>query len=109
MVADENRLDLVFRALGDRTRRSLLARLQAAPSRITDLAEPFEMTLPAVSKHIRVLERAGLVRRNVDGRVHVCALQANAMQGASEWLDRYRVFWDANLESLAGFVERSDG
>ena len=70
----EDRLDLVFTALANRTRRALLARLGRAPAKITDLAAPYEMSLPGVSKHLRVLERAGLVRRAIDGRVHLCSL-----------------------------------
>lgn len=98
-------LDLVFRALGDRTRRALLARLAQAPAMVTELAEPFALSLPAVSRHIRVLERAQLIRRTVDGRVHHCALRPDPLRTVDEWLRDYRQFWDANLESLARYVE----
>jgi DNA-binding transcriptional ArsR family regulator len=101
----DDRLDLVFGALSHRTRRALLARLGRAPAKITDLAAPFEMSLPAVSKHLRVLERAGLVRRAVDGRVHLCALDARPLEEADRWLAGYRAFWEDTLESLARFVE----
>ncbi len=102
----DDRLDLVFRALGDRTRRALLARLAHAPTMVTDLAEPFDMSLPAVSRHIRVLERARLVTRTVDGRVHSCALAVKPLQTVDQWLQRYRRFWAGNLDALARYVER---
>ena len=104
----EERLDLVFRALGDRTRRALLTRLSTGPLRVTDLAEPFDMSLPAVSKHLKVLERAGLVARAVDGRVHHCSLAAEPLQDVHAWLEHYRAFWGGNLEALANYVE-NDG
>ena len=72
---------------------------------MTELAAPFEMSLPAVSKHLRVLESAGLVERTIDGRVHECSLDAAPLHDAHEWLTRYRAFWDGTLESLARFVE----
>jgi DNA-binding transcriptional ArsR family regulator len=102
----DDRLDAVFGALGDRTRRALLARLAQAPARVTELAKPFAMSLPAVSRHIRVLEDAGLVIRAVDGRVHECSLDALPLKSAEGWLRNYRRFWQANLESLARYVER---
>lgn len=105
-VSADDRLDAVFSALGDRTRRALLARLAQAPARVTELARPFAMSLPAVSRHIRVLEDAGLVMRAVDGRVHECSLDALPLKSAEDWLHSYRGFWQANLESLARYVER---
>jgi DNA-binding transcriptional ArsR family regulator len=99
-------LDLVFRALGDQTRRALLAKLTRGPAMVTELAEPFQMSLPAVSRHIRVLEQAHLVEREVDGRVHRCSLRAGALRDAQQWLNHYRCFWEGTLESLAGYVER---
>ena len=100
------RLDAVFRALGDRTRRALLERLAHAPAMITELAEPFAMSLPAVSKHLRVLEAAGLVRREIDGRVHQCSLDPQPLRSAVDWLSHYRRYWQENLESLARYVGR---
>jgi DNA-binding transcriptional ArsR family regulator len=99
------RLDAVFRALGDRTRRALLARLSRAPARVTQLARPFDMSLPAVSRHIRVLERAGLVVRTIDGRVHRCAFNPDPLRSVESWLRHYRRFWEGNLDSLARYVE----
>jgi DNA-binding transcriptional ArsR family regulator len=107
--AAEERLDRLFRALGDRTRRALLARLAERPAMVTELAKPFAMSLPAVSRHIRVLERARLVRRTVDGRIHHCALNPAPLETAEVWLRRYRRFWEGNLESLARYVEGKKG
>jgi len=100
----ERRLDLVFRALGDQTRRALLARLARRPAMVTELAEPFAMSLPAVSRHIRVLEGAGLVVRNVDGRVHRCSLGTRPLKSVEAWLRTYRHFWEGSLEALARYV-----
>jgi DNA-binding transcriptional ArsR family regulator len=104
--AREARLDAIFQALGDRTRRTLLAQLARRPAMITELAAPFAMSLPAVSRHIRVLEDAGLVARTVEGRVHRCALHAAPLRSAAAWLQHYRRFWEGNLESLARYAER---
>jgi DNA-binding transcriptional ArsR family regulator len=104
-VASANQLDLLFSALGDRTRRALLARLARSPAIVTELAAPFDLSLPAVSRHIRVLEAAGLVRRTVEGRIHRCALAAEPLRTADAWLQHYRHFWDSNLEALAQYVE----
>jgi DNA-binding transcriptional ArsR family regulator len=101
------RLDAVFRALGDRTRRALLARLSHGPAMVTELAEPFRMSLPAVSRHIRVLEKARMVARSVDGRVHRCSFRAEPLQGVQQWLNRYRHFWEGTLDSLASYAEHS--
>ena len=104
----DDRLDLLFRALGDRTRRALLARLAEKPAMVTELAEPFAMSLPAVSRHIRVLERARLVVRKVDGRVHRCALDPAPLRTAEAWLSHYRQFWEEQLAALARYVENDD-
>jgi DNA-binding transcriptional ArsR family regulator len=100
----DDRLDLIFRALGDRTRRALLARLASKPAMVTELAQPFAMSLPAVSRHIRVLERARLVVRNVDGRVHHCSLDLEPLKTAEAWLGHYRLFWQGQLEALDRYV-----
>jgi DNA-binding transcriptional ArsR family regulator len=102
----DDRLDAIFHALGHRARRALLARLAGAPAMITDLAAPFAMSLPAVSRHIRVLEQAGLVVRTVDGRVHQCSLEAAPLRQAQQWLNHYRAFWEGSLESLARYAEK---
>ena len=104
-AAHDDRLDELFHALGDRTRRHLVARLVRSPATISELAAPFDMSLPAVSKHIRVLERAGLVVRAIEGRVHTCVLEGQHLRDAAAWLERYRAFWDDTLAALAEFAE----
>src|ERR1041384_4433832 len=106
-AARDDRLDDLFGALPDRTPRRLLARLARSPATITQLAEPFDMSLPAVSKHIRVLESAGLVVRTIEGRIHTCAPDGGQLRGAAAWLDHYRAFWDDTLASLAAYAERA--
>ncbi|MBI3993190.1 MAG: helix-turn-helix transcriptional regulator [Candidatus Lambdaproteobacteria bacterium] len=107
--AGEDRLDAVFHALAHRTRRALLARLRQGPAKVTDLAEPFDMSLPTVSKHIKVLERAALVRRAVDGRIHRCTLAAEPLADVEQWLEHYREFWRGTLEALARYAEAQGG
>jgi DNA-binding transcriptional ArsR family regulator len=106
--ASDDQLDLIFRALGDRTRRALLGHLAKRPAMVTELAEPFAMSLPAVSRHIRVLERARLVVRNVDGRVHHCSLDPTSLKIVETWLDYYRHLWEGQLEALARYVRDDD-
>ncbi len=105
-MAQDETLDAVFFALGDPTRRRILTRLASGPASITDLAQPFAMTLPAVSKHLRVLERAGLMRRERDGWYHRCYLEARPLEDAASFLARYQPFWDRTLDELARYVER---
>jgi len=102
----DDRLDLVFGALSHRARRALLARLERGPCIVTELAEPFQMSLPAVSKHVRVLERAGLVERRIDGRVHRCSLDPAPLREAERWLAQKRAFWEQTLDALTRFVAR---
>src|SRR5258706_6709670 len=104
-VPDDDRLDLVFQALADRTRRALLARLARESLKVTDLAAPFDMSLPAVSRHIRVLERARLVHRTIDGRVHRCSLRTKPLRDVEAWLERYRPFWKGTLDGLGSYLE----
>ncbi len=104
----EDRLDQVFHALANRTRRAILARLLRGPTMVTELAAPFVMSLPSVSKHLKVLERAGLVERAVDGRVHHCSLGVMPLRELEKWLDHYRGFWDDGLAALAHYVEGED-
>jgi len=93
-------LDRIFHALSDRTRRQLVHRLAERESTITELATPFAMSLAAVSKHIVVLERAGLVRRRRDGRTHYCSLRPEALMDALDWISIYRRFWSDRFEAL---------
>lgn len=103
----DERLDGVFHALSDRTRRALLSRLATGPAIVTELAAPFAMSLAAVSKHIRVLEEAGLVARTVDGRIHRCALAPEPLRDIERWLDFYRGFWSETLAAVARHAERA--
>jgi len=105
----DDELDMLFRALGDRTRRALLARLARRPAMVTELAKPFAISLPAVSRHIRVLEAAGLVHRTVDGRVHRCAPEFAPLSAIDQWLRHYRQYWDEQLAALARYVEGDEG
>jgi DNA-binding transcriptional ArsR family regulator len=98
------RLDGVFNALCDPTRRAILARLTDADARVTDIAAGFPISLNSISKHIRMLERAGLLRRSVNGRDHVLSLNAEPLAAASEWIDRYRRFWEGRLAALDAYV-----
>ena len=107
-ASSEAQLDLVFRALGDRTRRTLLAHLARRPAMITELAKPFGMSFPAVSRHIRVLERAKLVQRTIEGRVHRCSLRAEPLKEVQMWIAHYQEFWTGTLESLARHVQDQD-
>lgn len=107
-LSQQDRLDVVFSALSDRTRRALLQRLARGGRSltITELAAPFEMSLPAVSKHIRLLEQAGLIVRDVQGRVHHCSFEAAPLANVDTWLSHYRAFWSETLDALAEFVEK---
>jgi DNA-binding transcriptional ArsR family regulator len=107
--AKDDRLDDVFHALANRTRRALLASLADGPARVTELAEPHGMSLNAVSKHLFVLERAGLIRREQDGHIQSCVLDARPMASAEEWIRGYRRFWNRQIDRLAGFVEKRKG
>jgi DNA-binding transcriptional ArsR family regulator len=108
MVNHCSRLDATFAALSDPTRRAILARLARGEARVTELARPFNVSLPAISKHLRVLERAGLLTQKRDGRMRQCRLQAGPMRSAARWMDRYRCFWERQLDALAAFAEEAD-
>lgn len=97
-------LDATFGALSDATRRGILARLATGETTVSELAAPYEMSLPAVSKHLRVLEGAGLVTRHKDGRVYRCRLIAQPMKNAAEWIERYRVFWEEQFDALERYL-----
>jgi DNA-binding transcriptional ArsR family regulator len=101
-------LDLVFAAVSDPTRRAILARLADSDARVTDVASAFPISLNSTSKHIRVLEGAGLVRRRVRGREHILTLDAAPLAEASEWVEHYRGFWSDQLASLDAFVTGRD-
>jgi DNA-binding transcriptional ArsR family regulator len=99
-------LDRTFGALADPTRRRILTQLAKGVECVTNLARPHAMSLAAVSKHLIVLERAGLVKRRRDGRVHSLALEAKPMQEAQAWLDRYRKFWEGNLDQFEKYLDK---
>jgi len=106
---DDERLDAVFSALADPTRRRILARLARGSASVNEIADPFAMTVPAVSKHLRVLERAGLLRRERDGWYHRCHLEGRPLEDASAFLACYRPFWETTLDQLARYVEMPRG
>jgi DNA-binding transcriptional ArsR family regulator len=108
VTLSDEALDRVFGALADRTRRAILARLTAGEATVGELAEPFAMSRPAVSKHLNVLEAAGLVHRTPDGRVNRCRLDAEPLEAASTWVDRYRSYWEGSLDALAKYLEREE-
>ncbi len=95
-----------FAALADPTRRAILARLALGASSVTDLAAPFEMSMPAVSKHLRVLERAGLVERSREAQFRPCRLRADPLQQAAGWLEQYRRFWEESFDRLDEYLQR---
>ena len=99
-------LDRTFAALADPTRRRILAQLAKGQACVTDLARPHAMSLAAVSKHLLVLEKAGLVKRRRKGRVHSLALEAKPMQEAQAWIDRYRKFWEGNLDQFEKYLDQ---
>ncbi len=105
MVTYNRHLDRTFGALADPIRRAILARLAEGEASVGELARPFDVSRPAISKHLRVLERAGLVRRARDGRVSRCALDAGPMREAADWVDQYRRFWEAQLDALARYLD----
>ena len=100
MTSEAMRLDATFKALGDLTRRALVARLLEGEERVTDLAGSFDMSLPAVSKHIRILEKAGLVERRREGREHRIALTSAPFKEAESWLSNMSEFWETRLDQL---------
>jgi len=101
-------LNRTFAALADPTRRRILAHLSRGDRCVTDLARPHAMSLPAISKHLRVLEKAGLLRRRRYGRVHEIQLQAKPLKQAARWVEEYRKFWEGSLDRLAEFLEKTD-
>jgi DNA-binding transcriptional ArsR family regulator len=104
-MVSNSALDHVFNALADPTRRVILQQLTEGEATVGELAQPFEMSRPAVSKHLRVLERAGLVERTIDGRITRCSLSAGPMRDASEWVEQYREYWDDQLDRFKRYLE----
>ncbi|HEV8577547.1 MAG TPA: metalloregulator ArsR/SmtB family transcription factor [Thermoanaerobaculia bacterium] len=104
-MTTSNRLDATFAALADPTRRAILARLASGEATVNELAEPFAMSQPAISKHLKVLERAGLITRGRDAQRRPCRIEAKPLAEASEWLERYRQIWEGNFQRLDVLLE----
>lgn len=100
-----DRLSAIFSALADPTRRAILARLSSGETSVTELAEPFAMSLPAVTKHLKVLERAGLIRRGREAQWRPCRLEAKPLREVSDWVEHYRCFWEQSLDRLEGYLK----
>jgi len=99
-------LDATFAALSDPTRRAILERLARGAASVTELAEPFAVSLPAISKHLKVLRQAGLLAREKDGRVHRCCMVVGPMKDAALWIDRYRRFWERQFDALGNYLNQ---
>ena len=100
-----DRLSATFSALADPTRRAILARLALGETSVSKLAAPFEMSLPAISKHLKVLERAGLITRGRDAQMRPCKIEASALIGVDDWLTEYRKLWEARLDRLDDYLQ----
>ncbi len=98
-------LSATFAALSDPTRRAILARLAKGETTVGELAKPFDISAPAISRHLKVLERAQLIERQVDAQWRLCRLRGRPLREASEWLERYRRFWEESLDRLVEYVE----
>ncbi len=109
MATKAERLDRTFGALADSTRRAILARLARGEASVTELARPFEMTMPAISKHLKVLERAGLIERSREQQWRPARLQARPLKEVAEWSERYRAFWEESYERLDAYLEELQG
>lgn len=108
MVKYSRSLDTTFAALSDPTRRAILTTLQRGHASVTQLSRPHAISMPAILKHLRVLEQAGLIEQKKTGRVRMCRLIVAPMQQAADWLSLYRVFWENQLDNLGRFLERTD-
>jgi DNA-binding transcriptional ArsR family regulator len=97
----------VFSALADPTRRAILERLARRESCVTELAEPFDVSLPAISKHLRILENAGLLAREKEGRIYHCRLSVEPLKTAADWIERHRVFWEQQFDALSDYLNES--
>ena len=105
----EDRLSATFAALSDPTRRAILARLALGETSVGDLAQPFAMSLPAVSKHLKVLERAGLIKRGRAAQWRPCRLDAGPLKDAAGWIEHYRRFWDESFDRLDAYLDQLQG
>jgi DNA-binding transcriptional ArsR family regulator len=105
---DSPRLDVIFQALADPTRRGMLARLALGEKSVGELAKPFAMSFAGASKHVKVLEEAGLIRREVRGRTHICRLEPGPLASADQWLRHYERFWTGRLDALEQLLREDD-
>ncbi len=108
MTLAAEQLDQVFFALSDGTRRAILARLAEGSTTVGDLSKPFSISAPAISRHMRVLESAGLVKRSIKGREHVCTLSAETLKTAEDWLNFHRDFWESRFDALQEIFRQVD-
>jgi DNA-binding transcriptional ArsR family regulator len=106
MMLETDPLSATFAALADPTRRAILARLSAGETSVTELARPFDMSLPAVTKHLKVLERAGLISRGRQAQWRPCRLEATPLRGVADWVEQYRRFWDERLDRLEDYLHQ---
>ena len=106
MLNDEDRLSETFSALASSTRRAILARLAVGEATVNELAEPFELTLPAVSKHLKVLERAGLITRGRRAQYRPCALDPRPLADVSTWADQYRSIWESRFDQMGDYLSK---
>ncbi len=106
MQQEISNLDQVFFALSDGTRRAILSRLAEGSTTIGELAEPFSISSPAISKHMKILEKAGLIERRIDGRQHHCSLSTGALKTAEDWINFHRKFWESRLDALKGLLTK---
>ncbi len=105
----QDRLSATFAALADPTRRAILARLATGETSVTELAEPFDMSMPAVSKHLKVLERAGLIARGREAQWRPCRIEPKALKDVDDWLENYRRMWDERLDRLDEYLNKLQG
>src|SRR5580704_14136932 len=104
-MSSPDHLNTTFAALADPTRRAILARLTSGDATVLELAEPFDMSLPAISKHLKVLERAGLISRGRDAQRRPCRIEGAPLKEATEWIDQYRRFWEGSLDRLDDYLK----
>ena len=108
MSQTSQKLDRIFFALSDSTRRGILARLAQGTTTIGELAAPFEISKPAISKHMKILERAGLIERKISGRQHECTLTTAGLKTAEDWLNFHRKFWESRFDALSELLQKED-
>jgi DNA-binding transcriptional ArsR family regulator len=106
VAVEDHRLDATFAALANSTRRAILARLAAGAATVNELAEPFDMTLPAISKHLKVLERAGLISRGHRAQFRPCTIEGSRLQEVATWADQYRSIWESRFDQMDVYLAR---